>query len=220
MIDLSRVKSEAEKFRKELIIAQSLINELRKENEILQQEYHEHKNVKQRYKENYDEKVKQQENIKGVISTLEVDKQEVLRENEHIKKEYELLCKDLEIEAGKARKLEIEVFHYSKKIQEYETKLQNKSMLQGKLLEVKKNYDLLKDDFDILVKKLNKLDFDNKHYIEENDSLTSKIGELEEKLDDYEHRIIIEKKKNLKSNEDQDNKIIEVEKQKNMINKF
>ena len=220
MLDLSRVRSEADKFRKELIIAQSLINELRKENDILNRELTNFQSTKQRYKENYEEKTKQVESTKGVISNLESDKQEIMEENNSIKQEYELVCRDLDIEVQKSRKLEIEVFHYSKKIQECETKLQNKSLLQSKLLEVKKNYDLLKDDFDVLVKKLNKTDFDNKHYIEENDALTRKYNEMEDKLDDFERKIIIEKKKALKTNEDLDNRILELEKQKNMLSKL
>ena len=142
LIDFVNIKNDSENYRKELIISQALINELREEIENLNSTKKEILSGQEKIFNNYDKSNFEIDNLKQRNKILEKEKIGLTEEITKSKSEQNILLDDLETLNKKFKKSEEENLSIIKKNSELSIKMNDYSYIQNKLNELKSNYEV------------------------------------------------------------------------------
>jgi uncharacterized protein (DUF3084 family) len=142
LIDFVNIKNDSENYRKELIISQALINELREEIENLNSTKKEILSGQEKIFNNYDKSNIEIDNLKQRNKILEKEKIGLTEEITKSKSEQNILLDDLETLNKKFKKSEEENLSIIKKNSELSIKMNDYLYIQNKLNELKSNYEV------------------------------------------------------------------------------
>jgi len=175
LIDICKLKGEAEKHRKELILAQVLITELKQEIEFLSKANQDMNIKKERIKENLERGLFELEDAKENQCRLEAEKEDLVTIYNNLLQNHEKLREELSNSNALLGKYEKELHENAKKISDLQTENENNQIIQSKMLEYKKSFEKIYEDFETNVKDKNRLETD---MIELKEDLEAKQMEL------------------------------------------
>jgi hypothetical protein len=185
IIDISKIKAESDKFRKELIMAQVLITELRQEVEFLKKANEDMNIKKDRIKETLDTGIKELDQAKDKVRSLESEKDFISGTLSEMKLSNQKMREENEEHRLGIRKYERELNEAEQKIKDYQIQLENYNKLQIKLQEYKENFEKMYDDFEKLLQEKKLME----------DECSDIKNELEEKIAEIDAlKLVIEDK--------------------------
>jgi len=142
LVDFTQFRSETECAKKELVMANVYINELKQEIEFLKKINEDLAIKQEKMKESFENNRREMINLSEKMRELEIDKNNVEETRTILKDENERLVKDYDQIILKNRKFEKENSDLGKKINELNLKLLDFNAVQSKLNEFKRNYDV------------------------------------------------------------------------------
>jgi hypothetical protein len=143
LIDFVNLKNESENYRKELIISQVLINELKEEIERLKSSKSEVLNSQQIMFENYEKAEEEIESSKQKVKEIEKENIVLTEEIYKAKAEYNHLLEDYNSINKKLKKSEEDIISLSKKNAELTIKMNDYTYIQSKLNDCKINLEVM-----------------------------------------------------------------------------
>lgn len=201
LMEISQIKAEADKHRKELVMAQVLIGELKQENDELKKSNEEAHLRQERFKENFESGVQELDQVKAQVKNLEIEKESVLMNYEEAKVDNKRLLEDLDDTKTLMRKYERELQENLKKINDFRVQLENHNAIETNLNEYKKSFDKLYQDFEALLKEKSNADLDLEQLREVNAEREEEIARLRNVIDEKENRYDNDKRKWFNENE-------------------
>ena len=142
LVDFTQFKSETESAKKELVMANVYINELKQEIEFLKKVNEDLSIKHEKMKENFENNRREIISLTDKFKELEIDKNNIEETRAILKDENERLVKDYDQIILKNRKCEKENSDLSKRINELNLKLLDMNVIQGRLNEFKRNFDV------------------------------------------------------------------------------
>lgn len=142
LIDFINIKNESENYRKELIISQALINELKEEIDSLKSAKNEIISSQEKIFKNYDKSSNEIENLKQKMKDIEKERVGLSEEINKSKYENSNLSIDFEMLNKKIKKSEEENLNLIKKNSELNIKMNDYSYIRDKLNEYKTNFEV------------------------------------------------------------------------------
>jgi chromosome segregation ATPase len=160
VIDIAKIKAEGDKYRKELVMAQVLIGELKGEIEYLKKTNEDMTIKKEKIKENLESGIRELENAKSRVTNLETEKEDIIQNFDDLKKDHSKLLEELYNSGETVGKLECHTEDLNRKISELNAQLENKHAIENKLNEYKKSFEKLYQDFEKTTKDKSKVDLE------------------------------------------------------------
>lgn len=201
VVDIAKIKAEGDKYRKELVMAQVLIGELKGEIEYLKKNCEDMTIKKEKIKENLESGIRELENAKGQVTCLENEKEDIIQNFDELKNDHSKILEELYNSTEIVSKLECHTEDLNRKISELNTQLESKYAVESKLSEYKKSFEKLYQDFDKTSKEKSKVDFE--------------ISELKEEfkklqLENIKSRSVIEEKESELKNSSNENETLKI----------
>lgn len=141
--EITKQKLDLEKCRKELILSQALISELRKENEILNSNNLVMTSTKNKLVENLESEIKDLDQAKIKLKLFETENENLIKENELIRSSYDKLKNDLKLANVLAAKYENSLKESNNKQEELKLYIEKAQVLENKILEFQTSLEKL-----------------------------------------------------------------------------
>ena len=201
VIDISKLKTETEKYRKELILSQALIIELKQEIEFLNK-INDDANIKNERFENFIENgMHELEETKEKSILLQKEKDELIKNYEISIGQLECLKEELNNSNSLIGKYEKEIYENTKKLNELGTQVENSQIIQNKMSEYKISLEKIYEDFEKNIKENKNLKIDVLDLKEEIEGKEIELNNLKNSIDEKEIIFENEKKKFLTETE-------------------
>ncbi len=194
LIDICKLKGEAEKYRKEQVLAQVLITELKQEIEFLHKANEDMNIKRERIKENLESGLFELEDAKENLCRQEAEKKELAGSYENLFQSHEKLREELSNSNTLLGKYEKELHENAKKISDLQTENENNQIIQSKMLEYKKSFEKIYEDFETNVKDRIRLEAELIDLKEETETNQIELNRLKIALEEKEYRFESEKK--------------------------
>lgn len=194
LIDISKLKGEAEKYRKELVLAQVLITELKQEIEFLNKANEDMNIKKERIKENLDSGLFELQEAQENLHRLQAEKEELSSFYDTLLQNHEKLREELSNSNALLGKYEKDLHENAKKINDLQTENENNQIIQSKMLEYKKSFEKIYEDFEINVKEKNRLEAELIELKEEMEAKQIELNKTKIALEEKEMKFENEKK--------------------------
>jgi chromosome segregation ATPase len=201
LIDICKLKTETEKSKKDLILSQILITELKQEIEFLHKTNEDLNFKKEKIKENLENGIFELEDSKERLRNLEAEKEEINQYNNNLLQNFEKLQEDLHSSNELLSKYEKELHENAKKINDLMTDNENNSIIQSKMLEYKKSFEKIYEDFEENLKIKNTFEAELIELKEELEIKRMEINRLKILNEEKEMKFESEKKMILNDNE-------------------
>lgn len=196
LTEITQQRIEAEKSRKELVLSQALINELKREIDFLKQNNANMSSTKEKIIDNLENGIKELDQAKNKLKSVESENANIKKEIEILRESIINLQEELKFSNEFADKLQNEKEELNNKYMEIKEHLENSQTMQNKIFDYKKSFDHI--------------------YIELNEALSQKKlieAELYKIKNDLENQII----ENIKIKEEA--KIIDFERKSSLTEK-
>jgi hypothetical protein len=194
LVDLSQIKGESDKYRKELIMAQVLISELKQEVDFMKRTNDEMNVKREKIKESLETGLKELDEAKLQVNILEQEKNHL---NENFSDE-KLFNQKLKNEIQDVliinKKIEKELNEQIRKNTELQNQLQNQNLLNNKINELKISFEQLYQNYEKTLKDKTNMEIECNRL---NDEIKLKKSELENNRKSFiekEERFELEKK--------------------------
>jgi chromosome segregation ATPase len=211
MCDIARANADCEKYRKDLVMSQVLITELKQEIEYLKKVNEDLNIKKERLKESLDQQIVETEEANDRIRLLEEEKDHIEANNNELKAFNEKLRGELNETLTIISRLEKDTSEKEKRIIEFGNKIENQNSLKSNIHEYDKKYKKIADDYEKIMK--DKVSFQNNfhHQMENTKEKDNEIRRLKELLDQNEEVYEREKRTWTHDNESlkKENKLLE-----------
>jgi chromosome segregation ATPase len=211
MCDIARANADCDKYRKDLVMSQVLITELKQEIEYLKKVNEDLNIKKERLKESLEQEQAEHEESKDRIRLLEEEKDHIELNIEELKKFNDKLRGELNETLSIISRLERETNEKDKRIIEFGNKLENQTSLKTNINEYDKKYKRITEDYEKIMK--DKVSFQNNfhHQMENTKEKENEIRRLKESLDQNEEVYEREKRAWTHENESlkRENKLLE-----------
>jgi chromosome segregation ATPase len=186
MCDIARANADCDKYRKELVMSQVLITELKQEIEYLKKVNEDLSIKKERLKESLDQEMVEMEEAKDRIRLLEEEKEHVELNLEELKKFNEKLRGELNETFSVLSRMERDNNDKDKKLIEISNRLENQTNLKTNIQEYDKKYKKIAEDYEKIIK--DKVSFQNnfQHQTEDMREKDNEIRRLKGLLDQNE----------------------------------
>jgi chromosome segregation ATPase len=211
MCDIARANSDSDKYRKDLVMSQVLITELKQEVEYLKKVNEDLNIKKERLKESLEHKQAEYEDANDRIRLLEEEKDHVELNLDELKKFNDKLRGELNETLSIIGRLEKETNEKEKKIIEIGNKVENQNNLKSNINDYDKKYKKIAEDYEKTMK--DKVSFQNnfQHQMENTKEKENEIKKLKDLLDQNEDLYDREKRTWTHDNETlkRENKLLE-----------
>ncbi len=217
LIDICKLKTETEKCKKDLILSQILITELKQEIEFLHKTNEDLNFKKEKIKENLENGIFELEDSKERLRNLEAEKEGINQYNNNLLNNFEKLQEDLQSSNELLGKYEKELHENAKKINDLMTENENNSIIQSKMLEYKKSFEKIYEDFEENLKIKNRFEAELIELKEELEVKRMEINRLRIMNEEKEIKFESERKMILNDNEHINNRNKKAERNLNDI---
>ena len=191
VIDIVQLRNEIEKCRRESIMNDVAISEMKSEIEFLREANNQMLQKKEKIKEGLEKGIKELEEAKEKVSALEAEREYLSDDLNEMKESYENLLRVNENLIDQVNSLHI-------KNEEYLQKLENQNILEDKLVEYKNNIVQINNQMDELCNENRKLKIDNEKLNSENKKLEEDTAKQKNSYSELEEKHNTIKKQNEK----------------------
>ena len=191
VIDIVQLRNEIEKCRRESIMNDVAISEMKSEIEFLREANNQMLQKKEKIKEGLEKGIKELEEAKEKVGALEAEREYLSDDLNEMKESYENLLRVNENLIDQVNSLHI-------KNEEYLQKLENQNILEDKLVEYKNNIVQINNQMDELCNENRKLKIDNEKLNSENKKLEEDTAKQKNSYSELEEKHNTIKKQNEK----------------------
>jgi len=201
LVDLSQIKGESDKYRKELIMAQVLISELKQEVDFMKRTNDEMYVKREKIKESLETGLKELDEAKLQVNILEQEKNHLSENFSEEKLFNQKLKNEIQDILITNKKIEKELNEQIRKNTELQNQLQNQNLLNNKINELKTSFEQLYQNYENTLKDKTNIEIECNKLNDEIKLRKSELENARNSLLEKEERFESEKKNLFTENE-------------------